>query len=77
MNNYETTVIKNISLIFVINHTNRCWERLCNRRKEYHPRNVPIGLRRSSDEKYPKNVIRNQKYSVFTFIPKVCVKLKL
>lgn len=49
----------------------RCWERLCNRRKEYHPRNVPIGLRRSTDEKYPKNVIRNQKYSVFTFIPKV------
>ncbi|XP_078337418.1 putative phospholipid-transporting ATPase IIA isoform X1 [Crassostrea virginica] len=49
----------------------RCWERLCNRRKEYHPRNVPIGLRRSSDEKYPKNVIRNQKYSIITFIPKV------
>lgn len=49
----------------------RCWERLCNRRKEYHPRNVPIGLQRSSEEKYPKNVIRNQKYSIFTFIPKV------
>ncbi|KAJ8302839.1 hypothetical protein KUTeg_019235 [Tegillarca granosa] len=40
----------------------RCWDRLCRRRKEYKPRTVPIGLERSSEEKFPKNVIRNQKY---------------
>ncbi|XP_048762604.1 probable phospholipid-transporting ATPase IIB [Ostrea edulis] len=49
----------------------RCWEKLCHRNKEYHPRTVPVGLQRSTEEKYPKNVIRNQKYSIISFIPKV------
>ncbi|KAK3086037.1 hypothetical protein FSP39_012460 [Pinctada imbricata] len=49
----------------------RCWERLCKRRKVYKPRTVPIGLHHVPEEKFPKNVIRNQKYSIITFIPKV------
>ena len=48
----------------------------CRRNKDYKPRSVPIGLEPSSDVKYPKNVIRNQKYSVITFIPKVRVFVK-
>ncbi|XP_060077984.1 probable phospholipid-transporting ATPase IIB [Ylistrum balloti] len=53
------------------NLCSRCWERLCRRRKEYKARVVPIGLEKSLDVKFPKNVIRNQKYSIITFIPKV------
>ncbi|KAL5021382.1 hypothetical protein ScPMuIL_000537 [Solemya velum] len=48
-----------------------CWERLCRRKKEYKPRIVPIGIGRSVEEKFAKNVIRNQKYSIISFIPKV------
>lgn len=35
------------------------------------PRNVMIGRRHLNSISYPKNVIRNQKYSIFTFIPLV------
>ncbi|CAI9715878.1 probable phospholipid-transporting ATPase IIB isoform X2 [Octopus vulgaris] len=43
----------------------------CCRKKELQPRIIHIGLSRGPLEKYSKNVIRNQKYSVFSFIPKV------
>ncbi|XP_052232597.1 probable phospholipid-transporting ATPase IIB [Dreissena polymorpha] len=49
----------------------QCCVRCCCKKKEYKPRTVPIGLTRLSEEKYPKNVVRNQKYSVITFLPKV------
>lgn len=37
----------------------------------YKARTVPLGLERLTEEKYPRNVVCNQKYSVITFIPKV------
>ncbi|KAL3860831.1 hypothetical protein ACJMK2_010896, partial [Sinanodonta woodiana] len=49
----------------------RCWDRLCKRKKVYKARTVPIGQERVLHEKFPKNVIRNQKYSIITFVPKV------
>nr|KAG5712977.1 hypothetical protein BaRGS_021771 [Batillaria attramentaria] len=51
-----------------------CWSKLfskCRRQKELKPRTVYIGLGRGLPEKHPRNVIRNQKYSIITFIPKV------
>ncbi len=47
---------------------NMFW-RLCCRRKELTSRTVFIG--RESSQKFPPNVIRNQKYSIITFIPVV------
>ncbi|CAG2238567.1 E7.6.2.1 [Mytilus edulis] len=49
----------------------RCCLKFCNREKIYKSRVVPIGLEPNKDEKFPKNVIRNQKYSIISFIPKV------
>lgn len=43
----------------------------CSRKKDLRPRTIHLGMSRGPMEKYPKNVIRNQKYSIFTFIPKV------
>ncbi|XP_053402729.1 probable phospholipid-transporting ATPase IIB [Mercenaria mercenaria] len=48
-----------------------CCIRCCCKKKEFKPRSVPLGLEHLTDEKYPKNVVRNQKYSIITFIPKV------
>ena len=51
-----------------------CWCKLfskCRRQKELKPRTVYIGMARGQPEKHPRNVIRNQKYSIITFIPKV------
>ncbi|CDI97912.1 phospholipid transporting ATPase IIB [Echinococcus multilocularis] len=42
----------------------------CRRRKEYHSRMVCIGLP-NRVRKFPPNVIKNQKYNIFTFIPLV------
>jgi hypothetical protein len=45
---------------------------LCrNKAHKTQPRNVMIGRRDLNSIWYPKNVIRNQKYNVFTFIPLV------
>ncbi|XP_052816784.1 probable phospholipid-transporting ATPase IIB [Mya arenaria] len=49
----------------------KCCLRCCCRKKEYKARTIPLGLERMSEEKYPKNVVRNQKYSIITFLPKV------
>nr|XP_006814167.1 PREDICTED: probable phospholipid-transporting ATPase IIB-like [Saccoglossus kowalevskii] len=46
-------------------------EQKCIKKKEPKPRTVPIGRRAVYQEKYPANIIRNQKYSVFSFIPLV------
>ncbi|XP_064640226.1 probable phospholipid-transporting ATPase IIB isoform X2 [Lineus longissimus] len=46
------------------------WDK-CRRKKEYKPRLVPVGLLAPTTEKFPANIIRNQKYSVITFIPMV------
>lgn len=45
--------------------------RCCGKSKDYEARTVPIGRSRDLNAKlkYPKNVVRNQKYSIFTFIP--------
>ncbi|GFO25333.1 phospholipid-transporting ATPase [Plakobranchus ocellatus] len=53
-----------------------CWRRvfsLCCRQKELQARTVHIGLgeRANTETKYAKNVVRNQKYSIITFIPMV------
>ncbi|KAH9278326.1 putative phospholipid-transporting ATPase IIB [Echinococcus granulosus] len=42
----------------------------CRRRKEYHSRMVCTGLP-NRVRKFPPNVIKNQKYNIFTFIPLV------
>jgi len=46
---------------------NMCWGRLCCREKVLSSRTVWIG--RENLQKFPPNVIRNQKYNIFTFIP--------
>ncbi|OQR73437.1 putative phospholipid-transporting ATPase IIB-like, partial [Tropilaelaps mercedesae] len=46
------------------------WCFSCFRRPELRPRQVFLG-RESSDQKFPANKIRNQKYNLFTFIPLV------
>jgi len=47
--------------------------RCCGKSKDYEARTVPIGRSRdlatAAKVKYAKNVVRNQKYSIFTFIP--------
>ncbi|KAL4235196.1 ATP synthase subunit 9 [Mactra antiquata] len=48
-----------------------CCIRCCCKKKVLKSRTVPMGLEQLSEEKYPKNVVRNQKYSVISFIPKV------
>ncbi|KAH9515660.1 ATP synthase subunit 9 [Bulinus truncatus] len=56
------------------NLCSNCWGKLfsiCCREKELQPRIVHIGLGTHSTEKHPRNVIRNQKYSIITFIPLV------
>lgn len=57
------------------NALNRCWESMidkCRKKHEYKPRTIWIGKKQGHPtEEYPKNVIRNQKYSVITFIPLV------
>ncbi|XP_022661121.1 probable phospholipid-transporting ATPase IIA isoform X2 [Varroa jacobsoni] len=46
------------------------WCFKCFRRPELRPRQVFLG-RESTDQKFPANKIRNQKYNLFTFIPLV------
>ncbi len=53
---------------------NRSWWRwCCCRKREFTSRTVWIG--RESVQKFPPNVIRNQKYNVFTFVPLVSYKI--
>ncbi|ELT89087.1 hypothetical protein CAPTEDRAFT_193806 [Capitella teleta] len=47
-----------------------CSNRCCGK-KELRPRSVLIGRAQPPSQKFPANVIRNQKYSVFSFIPLV------
>lgn len=49
--------------------SNMSWRRFCCRQREFSSRTVWVG--RDSVQKFPPNVIRNQKYSVITFIPLV------
>lgn len=44
-------------------------ENIINQSPEYEPRRIFLGERSSG--KYPRNIVRNQKYSIFTFIPLV------
>ena len=50
------------------------WRRCC-KEKELRPRFIQIG--KPTYEKFPTNVIRNQKYSIITFLPMVCNSLVL
>ena len=43
----------------------------CRRSKQYNARTVHLNKPLPRDAKYPPNIIRNQKYSVITFIPLV------
>ncbi|XP_076448860.1 putative phospholipid-transporting ATPase IIB isoform X2 [Babylonia areolata] len=57
-----------------INLCASCWCKVfskCRRKKDLKPRTVYIGMARGPPEKHPRNVIRNQKYSIISFIPKV------
>ncbi|XP_055890293.1 probable phospholipid-transporting ATPase IIB isoform X1 [Biomphalaria glabrata] len=56
------------------NFCSNCWGKLfsiCCREKELQARVVHIGLGTHPVEKHPRNVVRNQKYSIITFIPLV------
>ncbi|XP_067928556.1 probable phospholipid-transporting ATPase IIB [Watersipora subatra] len=61
---------------FIFRKCDGFW-RKCRKQIEYHPRTVPIGKlpihhqSASLPNEYPPNVIRNQKYSVLSFIPMV------
>ncbi|XP_047382561.1 probable phospholipid-transporting ATPase IIB isoform X3 [Sciurus carolinensis] len=44
---------------------------ICQRKKELKARTVWLGCPEKSEEKHPRNSIKNQKYNVFTFIPGV------
>ncbi|XP_061428126.1 probable phospholipid-transporting ATPase IIB isoform X3 [Lethenteron reissneri] len=55
-------------------HDSSCCDNLCclcRRHKELKPRTVWLGHPEKSEEKYPRNAIKNQKYNVFTFVPGV------
>uniref|UniRef100_A0A3P9KZT9 Phospholipid-transporting ATPase n=1 Tax=Oryzias latipes TaxID=8090 RepID=A0A3P9KZT9_ORYLA len=45
--------------------------RLCRRRKELKARTVWLGCPEKCEEKYSKNIIKNQKYNILTFVPGV------
>lgn len=50
----------------------------CGKSKEYEARTIYIGDTNkdvTAKQKYSKNVVRNQKYSVFSFIPVVSVSV--
>ena len=50
----------------------------CCREKELSSRTIWVGREQSSTQKFPPNVIRNQKYSLFSFIPMVRIfKIKV
>lgn len=50
----------------------RCCECLrCCGRREPRPRSVWLGHPEKRDQRYPRNVINNQKYNFFTFLPGV------
>lgn len=48
-----------------------CLLRLCRRRKELKARTVWLGCPEKCEEKYSKNIIKNQKYNILTFVPGV------
>lgn len=55
---------------------NSCFESLwtrCRGQHDYKPRSVYLARSTGpTDQKFPANIIRNQKYSIITFIPMVC-----
>lgn len=53
--------------------SHRCceWLRCCGA-GEPRPRTVWLGHPEKRDQRYPRNVINNQKYNFFTFLPGVC-----
>uniref|UniRef100_A0A3P9PK23 Phospholipid-transporting ATPase n=1 Tax=Poecilia reticulata TaxID=8081 RepID=A0A3P9PK23_POERE len=48
-----------------------CLAHVCRRKKEMKARTVWLGRPEKSEEKFPKNGIKNQKYNVLTFVPGV------
>lgn len=52
----------------------RCcpWSRCCGM-GDFRPRTVWLGHPEKRDQRYPRNVINNQKYNFFTFLPAVSV----
>ncbi|XP_078396036.1 putative phospholipid-transporting ATPase IIB isoform X3 [Cetorhinus maximus] len=48
-----------------------CLANICRRKKQLKARMVWLGHPEKSEEKYPKNAIKNQKYNLFTFVPGV------
>ena len=61
---------------FLFSCSNMFWSNCC-KRKEFSSRNVLIGREnlQCGTQKFPPNVIRNQKYSILTFIPIVSRKI--
>uniref|UniRef100_A0A7N6A8A6 Phospholipid-transporting ATPase n=1 Tax=Anabas testudineus TaxID=64144 RepID=A0A7N6A8A6_ANATE len=53
-------------------HRNGCcpWSRCCGM-GDFRPRTVWLGHPEKRDQRYPRNVINNQKYNFFTFLPAV------
>ena len=60
--------------LFFFSFCSKMWKNcFCCREKELTSRTIRIG-RDSGPQKFPPNVIRNQKYSLFSFIPKVSLQ---
>ena len=58
---------------YISSFCSKMWKNcFCCREKELSSRTIWIG-RESSTQKFPPNVIRNQKYSLFSFIPMVSI----
>lgn len=57
-----------VLLLFTFSCCQWLWRRCC-RERELRSRSITVG--RVSTEKFPANVIRNQKYNVITFLPLV------
>jgi phospholipid-translocating ATPase len=61
----KCSFLSSLSRVWEVFWKKCCW---CRREKIYLPRSVYIG-QHSTTQKFPPNVIRNQKYNIFTFIP--------
>ena len=72
-------LVKSFHSLYISSFCSKMWKNcFCCREKELSSRTIWVGREQSSTQKFPPNVIRNQKYSLFSFIPMVRIfKIKL
>ncbi|RXM97673.1 putative phospholipid-transporting ATPase IIA [Acipenser ruthenus] len=58
----------NVMALFLTNTSCCPWSRCCGM-GDFKPRTVWLGHPEKRDQRYPRNVINNQKYNFFTFLP--------